>query len=381
MNERNKHSMAIVRPFRPNVAEMAVYRPFLRLADLSFYFTCPSLPEYLAQLNSLGLEGIKAFRYTGYTDFIRSSVWQRFIDFKVGLGSYMLSQRTGLIRHDYVNIVDPIYAFCDQIARLLRPSQRLVMVRWENQYGRYDRIWMASRRARRVFKRTDVIVCVTKASLYSLQLPRDCSAKVVQIYPGIDLRHIDTQNHGGRTRNDPPIILFVGRLQWTKGLQILLAAISIVRKHMRLPIRLRIIGGGDEKPFRNLAESLELHDSVEFLGVLPNETVRHLMQGANLFCFPSLLSCNWMEQFGFALVEAMAHALPVVAFDSGAIKEICGDDGVYASTGNAFALADALAAVLRDEKLAADRGHRLRLRVLEEFDADRQGTKMMGSVL
>jgi glycosyltransferase involved in cell wall biosynthesis len=381
LDERNKRSMAVVRPFRPNLAEMAVYRPFLGLMDLSFYFTGPGQPDCLAQLNALGLEGIKAVRYTGYTDFIRSSIWQRFVDFKVGLGSYMLSDRAGLVRHDYVNIVDPIYGFCHQIARSVRPNQKLIMVRWENQYGRYDRIWMASRCARRVFNRTDVIVCVTRASLYSLRLPQDCSAKVVQIYPGIDVRHIETKSDRGRIRNDPPVALFVGRLQWTKGLQVLLVAVSILRQYMRLPIRLKIVGGGDEKPFRNLTETLVLQDSVEFLGVVPNARVRHLMEAADLFCFPSLLSPNWMEQFGFSLVEAMAHALPVVAFDSGAIREICGDDGVYASTGNAFSLAEALAALLRDESTAADRGRRLRLRALQEFDADRQGAKMVGAVL
>lgn len=373
--------MAIVRPFWPNVAEIAVYRPFLGSADLSFYFTGPSLPDCLAQLNALGLEGIKAVRYAGYTDFIGSSSWQRFVDFKVGLGSYMLSHRTGLVRPDCINIVDPIYAFCHQIVRLIRPSQKLVMVRWENQYGRYEKIWLASLRASRVFKRTDLIICATKASLYSLRLPQGCSANVVQIYPGIDLSHIGTNNHGGRARNDPPVVLFVGRLQWTKGLHVLLVAMSILRKHMRLPIRLRIIGGGYEKPFRSLAEILELQDSVEFLGVIPNASVRRLMESANLFCFPSLLSSNWMEQFGFALVEAMAHALPVVAFDSGAIREICGDDGVYASTGNAFALAEALSTLLDDENLAVDRGQRLRLRALQEFEADRQGAKMMDVIL
>lgn len=101
------------------------------------------------------------------------------------------------------------------------------------------------------------------------------------------------------------------------------------------------------------------------------------METADLFCFPSLVSPSWMEQFGFALVEAMAHALPVVAFDSGSIREICGDDGIYASTGNAFSLAEGLATVLRDARLARERGHRLQLRAFKEFDADCQGTKML----
>lgn len=373
--------MAIVRPFRPNLAEASVYRPFLNMMDLSFYFTGPTLGACLPQLNSLGLERMRVVRYTGYTDFIHWSTAQRFLDFKLGIGSWMLSHRSDLLRYGYVNIVDPIYRFCFQIAGLLQPSQKLIMVRWENQYGRYNQIWMAPRYVNRVFKRTDVMVCVTKASMYSLQLPPNCAPQVVQIYPGIDLRGISRHGENGRSQNDPPVVLFVGRLQWTKGLPVLLAAMSILRKHFHLPVRLKVVGSGKVEPFRNLTQTLELQDFVEFLGTLSNSTVRQMMETADLFCFPSLVSPSWMEQFGFALVEAMAHALPVVAFDSGSIREICGDDGIYASTGNAFSLAEGLATVLRDASLAAERGRRLQLRAFKEFDADCQGTKMLKALL
>jgi len=164
-------------------------------------------------------------------------------------------------------------------------------------------------------------------------------------------------------------------------LHLLLVAVSILKERLNIPVRLRITGAGDASAFQSLAKNMRLNDCVEFLGSLKNAAVRQQMQNADLFCFPSLLSPNWTEQFGFALVEAMAHGLPVVAFDSGAIREICGQDGVYASAGNAFSLAEGLATLIRNESDALSRGQRLQRRALTEFDAEEQGRKMLEAIL
>jgi glycosyltransferase involved in cell wall biosynthesis len=169
----------------------------------------------------------------------------------------------------------------------------------------------------------------------------------------------------------------VGRLQWTKGLQALLVAVDILRQRKQLDADLWVIGGGDQAPFEMMAESLGLRERVSFLGTLSNPEVRAKMAKADVFCFPSLLSPNWMEQYGFAVVEAMANGLPVVAFDSGSIREVCGEDAVYASAGNAHSLAEGIAQVIENRDEFVVRGKRLRERALREFDADMQGKKML----
>jgi glycosyltransferase involved in cell wall biosynthesis len=378
--------MAVVRPLRPNLAEISVYRPFFEHFDLTFFFSGLELQTCRTQLEAFGLGDMRVVRYTCLSDLVPSEFVRRGLDYKIGIGSYMLNHLSDVLAHDYINVVDPAFGFTHQILKGIRPSQRLIVVRWENIYGRYERIWMAARRADRVLERADTIICVSEAGVSTLCLPPGFSGKVVQVYPGIDTRSISSKGaaaarNGSSAGYRRPVVLFVGRLQWTKGLQNLLVALYILHQRRQLDADLWVIGGGDKTPYEALAGKLGLQERVSFLGTLSNSEVRAKMAEADFFCFPSLLSPNWMEQYGFAVVEAMAHGLPVVTFDSGSIREICGEDAVYASTGNAHSLAEAIARLIENRGDSVIRGRRLQDRALREFDSDRQGRKMLEAIL
>ena len=366
--------MAIVRPYKPNLAEMAVYRPFLDEFEVTVFYTGVDEKSWRKQLDSFGLERMKAVRYRGYTDYVESGLLQRALDFKIGLGSLMLSHLADVLRHDIINVVDPIYAHVHQIVRRMQRHQKLVIVRWENIWGRYEKIWLAARKGSSALKRADVVICVSQAAMKTLSLPAGFGGTVAQVYPGIDLRAVRAVTR--MVRKERPAILFTGRPQWGKGLDRLLAAFSIVVKHMRMDAELWVIGA-DTAGSRRATAALGIADRVHWFGRLPNVQVRQKMAEATVFCQPSLSSATWAEQFGFAMVEAMAQGLPIVAFDSGCIREVCGADGVYASTGNAHSLAQALAVVLGSPEPAKQRGDRLRARAMREFDADTQGLKML----
>jgi len=382
-----KKTMAIVRASRPNLAEISVYRPFMEHFDLTFFFSRLDSRECRNQLDAFGLSAMLAVRYTSVSDLAPSEFIRRGLDYKLGIGSYMLSHLSDVLAHDYINVVDPIFGFAHQILGVIRPNQKLVVVRWENIYGRYDRVWMAARRAGRVLERADTIICVSQAAASTLILPPGFSGKIVQVYPGIDMRGISsngfrtTRRNGSSTGDARPVVLFVGRLQWTKGMQNLLVALHTLRRQKQLDPDLWVIGAGEKAPFEALADKLSLRERVFFLGTLSNAEVRAKMAEADLFCFPSLVSPNWMEQYGFAVVEAMAHGLPVVAFDSGSIREICAEDAIYASTGNTHSLAEGIAKLLHNRGDSVVRGKRLQERALREFDADRQGRKMLEAIL
>lgn len=374
IREVRKCSMALVRPYRPNLAELAIYRPVLESLDITFYYTGLDPHACRTELDGLGLEQMGAVRYRTYADWVRSPLLRRALNFKVGLGSGMLSRLKDVLRHDIINIVDPIYAHTWQIVRRMQPYQKLMMVRWENLYGRYEQVWQARRQHGCVLARADAIICVTQAALHTLRLPPAFRGVVEQIYPGIELADIPPPKV-----KTAATILFAGRPQWCKGFGSLLVAFHILRDRWKVDAELEAIGveAGD---FRALVQQLGLAGHVHFLSRLANQDVRAHMRQAALFCAPSLLSPTWTEQFGFAMVEAMAHGLPVVAFDSGAIREICGESGLYASAGNPAALADALRMLLLNPAEAERRGSALLRRCQREFNGRLQGAKMLALI-
>ena len=99
-------------------------------------------------------------------------------------------------------------------------------------------------------------------------------------------------------------ILYVGRFDERKGLNILLLAFKKVLKKIRA--RLFLAGSGKlEKEIRRLATSLSI--PVNFLGVVPQESLPALYNSADLFVLPSLY-----EGMPLAALEAMACGTPTI---------------------------------------------------------------------
>ena len=372
-----KRSMAVVRPFAPNIAEMAVYRPFLNDYEVTFYYTGPKEDSVRRELDAIGLEQMRIVRYRGYTDHLRSSFLQRALDFKVGLGSLMLSHVTEALQADVLNVVDPIYAHVRQLVPKLKPQQKLVYTISENIVGRYDLIHLAARNVRSVLSRGDAFLCVSDAARGALlQAEGDVLRKdalVRSIYQGVLLPPWQE-----RRPSQLPVILFVGRPQWSKGLHILLAAFGMVTQQMKVKARLCVIGIAPQVISAQV-KRLGIESDIDITGRMSNTEVRERMRTGSVYCFPSLVTVNWTEQFGYGMVEAMSYGLPIVANYSGSIPEVCGPDGVYASTGNAFSLAQALASVLRSPDGGHELGLRMRRRAEQELDANKQGQKLLAA--
>ena len=116
-----------------------------------------------------------------------------------------------------------------------------------------------------------------------------------------------------------------------------------------------MVGSGPEdKRLRVYARELGLADVVEFTS-LPYEEMPGMYAAVSCMVLASLSSascarwlgdlphCFWEEQFGLVLAEAMAAGLPIVASDSGAIREVAGDSARYFAPGDWVNLARLLA--------------------------------------
>ncbi len=112
--------------------------------------------------------------------------------------------------------------------------------------------------------------------------------------------------------DDAPLVLFLGRLHFKKGLDLLIPAFDEVRKKIAAA-QLVIVGPENDdygEKVRGWVRERGLHNTVHFVGPLHGQDVAQAYVDADVFALPS-----YTENFGITVAEAMACALPVVISD------------------------------------------------------------------
>jgi len=142
---------------------------------------------------------------------------------------------------------------------------------------------------------------------------------------------------------DKPTVLFIGRHEPRKGLDVLLDAWEGIDRDARL----QIVGVGpqtDELKRRAVGD-------VEWFGTVTDGPRNALLRGAGVFCAPSLRG----ESFGVVLLEGMAAGTPVVASAIEGYSNVArsGQDALLVPPGDVGALRDALRLVLDDDHVRA----------------------------
>lgn len=151
---------------------------------------------------------------------------------------------------------------------------------------------------------------------------------------------------------DPMRVVFVGRDEPRKGLDVLLEAWPAV-KEAHPGAALRVIGSARH----------DAPDGVTYLGRVSETDKREELACARVMAAPNLGG----ESFGIVLIEGMAAGCTVVASDLAAFRAVADDGAVLVEPGDAAALGSALASLLGDEALAhsvAERGSR----VVDRYD-------------
>jgi 1,4-alpha-glucan branching enzyme len=166
---------------------------------------------------------------------------------------------------------------------------------------------------------------------------------------------------------DSPEVLFVGRLERVKGVELLLEAAALVVKE--IPSARFLLAGGSHPtlPANNLDARIRhysLQNNVVQLGQLPRKDLDVLYGRARLCVVPS-----HYESFGLVALEAMAAGLPVVGTRTGGLPEVIEDTktGLLVAPGDAAGLAAAITKLLRNPARAEEMGTAARERVANSF--------------
>ncbi|MDX9752937.1 MAG: glycosyltransferase [bacterium] len=166
---------------------------------------------------------------------------------------------------------------------------------------------------------------------------------------------------------------YVGRLANEKGIQTLLWAL------MDLPdyVRLHLAGDGPARHrLETMARELGVYHRVAFRGAIAHDDLPAFYHEIDALVLPSVTTPGWKEQFGRVLIEAMACGRPVIGSDSGAIPEVLGEEGLIFPEKNVEELAKKIAFLYDDFHLQQTLSLRGRVRVEQQYSAERCAQKL-----
>jgi rhamnosyl/mannosyltransferase len=167
-------------------------------------------------------------------------------------------------------------------------------------------------------------------------------------------------------------LLFVGRLVYYKGIDVLIQAMRAVRG-----AELFIIGSGVlEGELKARVETEGLGEKIHFLGYLPFEELKAAYADCDIFVFPSNAK---VEAFGLAQMEAMFYGKPVVNTNLSTgvpLVSVDGKTGLTVPVNDVDALSVAIQRLIDDDELRVRLGANARQRVYEEYSFE----KMMDRV-
>jgi glycosyltransferase involved in cell wall biosynthesis len=167
-------------------------------------------------------------------------------------------------------------------------------------------------------------------------------------------------------------LLFVGRLTAQKGIEHLLHALAQMRQHAELDV---VGDGADRAAFERLAGELGVGPRVRWHGQLFQPQLATLYQSAAAVVIPSV-----DEGLGLVAVEALLCEAPVVAFDSGGLRDVIQHEktGLLVVPGDRVALASTLDDLLSREHRGSDLGRAGRLYALSAFAPESAARRYAG---
>lgn len=162
--------------------------------------------------------------------------------------------------------------------------------------------------------------------------------------------------------------LTISNLNSSKGTWILLEACRLLQERGVNDFCVHFVGAGtseiSEEDFLGAIETQGLSDVAQYHGRLYGEEKERLLQQADVFVHPTLNDC-----FPLVLLEAMQHALPIIATPVGAIPDMVedGGTGLIIPEQDTKALADAMQSFIEHPERIRSMGEAARERFTRQY--------------
>jgi D-inositol-3-phosphate glycosyltransferase len=192
---------------------------------------------------------------------------------------------------------------------------------------------------------------------------------VYVVAPGIDLATFQPLDRAEARRKigygPGRLLLFVGRLERLKGVEIAIRALALLRDRQHDDLRLIVLGEdsreGDESEKERLkavASAVGVRDRVDFLGSVAHHELPYFYAAADACVMPS-----YSESFGLVALEAQACGRPVVGSGVSGLRSVVRDEvsGYLIDGDDPATYAERIGRLLADPELAQQMGRRGRL--------------------
>ena len=212
-------------------------------------------------------------------------------------------------------------------------------------------------------------------------------SRVAVVAPGVDLvtfRPIDRDlARGVIGAGSGPLLLFVGRLERLKGVDIAIRALAELKRRGHDDVRLLVLGedarsaasGGESEKARlkQIADVTGVRGQVEFVGSVAHHELPFFYAAADACLMPS-----YNESFGLVGLEAQACGCPVVGSGVSGIRSVVRDEvtGFVVEGSDPGAYADRIERLLDEPELARQMGRRGQL-LAQRFSWNRTADRLV----
>jgi D-inositol-3-phosphate glycosyltransferase len=193
--------------------------------------------------------------------------------------------------------------------------------------------------------------------------------RVYVVPPGVDLATFQPMDRAAARREigygSGRLLLFVGRLERLKGVEVAIRALGLLRDRQHDDVRLLILGEdshegeeSEKERLKAVATEVGVRDRVDFVGSVAHHELPYFYAAADVCVMPS-----YSESFGLVALEAQACGCPVVASGVSGLRSVVRDEvsGYLIDEHDPAAYAERIGRLLENSELAQQMGRRGRL--------------------
>lgn len=269
------------------------------------------------------------------------------------------------VQRNIVHTAETYTPYTHQMVQMRKIGQisKLICTCWETIPHNNEKFARLRKWKKEAYQYVDLFHTPTQLAKQALIAEGVDSHKIVVIPYGVDLNKFKPRNPRSTTsKQTRKTVLTVARLEKEKGME------DLAQVALALPqYDFLVIGKG----------SYHLRGDNIKTSSVPYSQIHTLYQKADLFFLPSRSTPTWEEQYGMALVEAMASGLPIVTTSSGAIPEVLGEAGVKIQEGDTPSMIEQIDRILEDPQIRLQLCRAARSRAKERYDSQKVSTQLV----